>query len=470
MLCGYLAAFSFVLVDTCFANQLDGTANSTNGKQTLVESLWTRAGTDWPQFLGPNTDGRSDEKNILTDWSAGKLKVRWSMEAGAGYGMASVSQGRLFLFDSDEDECTLHCVNAETGKSIWSYAYESDYQDMYGYDNGPRTSPVVDEDRVYTYGPDGMLQCINVTDGKLKWKVDTAKDFGVVQNFFGVGSTPLVFGDQLLVMVGGSGPEAQQVPPGALNRVKPNGCGVVAFNKLNGKVLYRTIDDLASYSSLRLMKADGKPIVLALMREKLHGFDPVDGKELFSHPFRAKKLESVNAMTPVVTSSDQVFVSECYGPGALLLDIGRRPVKVLRTEADQRKKSMQTHWCTPVVSGEYLFACSGRHPGAAELRCVNWRNGEVMWSEDSLRRSSVVGVDGYLVVLDESGRLLLVEESEKAFRVVTELQDPVDETGKPLKFRSPCWAAPMISHGLMWIRSKDRLVCFDLRGQGKSHQ
>ncbi len=194
------------------------------------------AGSDWPCFLGPTGDSTSTEKGILTKWPATGPPLVWKLELGNGYGMPTIAAGRLYQFDRVDDEARLRCVDRRTAKLIWDFKYPSDFEDLYGYDNGPRCSPVVDDDRVYIFGAEGMLHCLRADDGKLVWKVDTAKEFGVIQNFFGVGSTPVVEGDLLIGQIGGSPPESKSVPPGQLDRVVGNGSGIVAFDKKTGEV------------------------------------------------------------------------------------------------------------------------------------------------------------------------------------------------------------------------------------------
>ena len=129
---------------------------------------------------------------------------------------------------------------------------------MYGYSNGPRCSPVIDGNRVFIFGPEGMLHCLQVSDGTLLWKVDTTRQFGVVPNFFGVGSTPVIHGDLLIAQVGGSGAGAADTPGGPSDRVKGDGTGVVAFDKRTGKVVYTLSNELASYASPTLARAGGR--------------------------------------------------------------------------------------------------------------------------------------------------------------------------------------------------------------------
>ena len=264
------------------------------------EDLGTRSqGVDWPTFLGPTGDGKSSETGILTDWSGGKLRVVWQAKTGEGYGIGSVANGRYYHFGRIKGKATLRCLHAETGQLLWEFAYESDYQDMYGYDSGPRASPLIEDGRVYIYGVEGMLHCLDAITGKEIWKLDTMERFGVIQNFFGVASTPVVFEDLLIVMVGGSPVESQRVPVGALNLVKPNGSGLIALDKKTGEFKYQVIDDLASYSSLKLANFSGAPMLLAWMRGSLHGIEPRTGESVFEFPWRSRKLESVSLGKPL---------------------------------------------------------------------------------------------------------------------------------------------------------------------------
>jgi outer membrane protein assembly factor BamB len=163
----------------------------------------TRTGSDWPTFLGPGGDGVSKETGIRTDWSRG-IPIAWQTELGEGYSMGSVAGGRVFLFDRVGSEARLTARDAGTGVLRWTVTHPSEYEDLYGYSAGPRASPVVDGDRVYTFGVEGRLRCHRARDGGLVWEVDTTARFGVVQNFFGVGCTPVVEGDLIIAMVGGS--------------------------------------------------------------------------------------------------------------------------------------------------------------------------------------------------------------------------------------------------------------------------
>lgn len=445
---------------SCFAQGLIHSDQIQDQKSVKFarKSLWTRSsGVDWPAFLGLYGDGKSPETGILKDWSDGKLKAIWKRETGAGYGMGSVAGGRFYHFGLIDAKATLICINAQTGKDIWKFAYESDYDDLYGYDSGPRASPVISDGRVYIYGVEGQLHCLDAYSGELIWDVNLSERFGVIQNFFGVASTPVVYEDLLLVMVGGSPEESKKAPPGALDQVHPNGSGIVALDKVSGEVKFKCVNDLASYSSLKLAQFKGQPLLLALMRGALFGVKPGDGKVAFQFPWRAKKLESVNAAMPLVTQ-DHVLISECYEIGSALLKIKDLESELVWSDRGKRDVALKSHWCTPIVSKDLVYGCSGRNPGTAQLRCIDWRTGKVNWSKKGLSRTSLTMIDGHLIVLGEDGELMLVKDNKDKFELVTRYQP--GENG--VRFQEPCWAAPIVSHGLLFVRGKKTIACFDL--------
>ncbi|WP_425616508.1 PQQ-binding-like beta-propeller repeat protein [Anatilimnocola sp. NA78] len=455
-----------------------GLAQSPPVKRSEAEltNLGTRKkGVDWPIFLGLTQDSKSPETGIITKWTAASPRIVWQRPLGTGYGAPTISKGRLFQFDRFSDQARIYSLNAETGKELWHYDYPTDYSDYFGYNNGPRCSPVVDGNRVYAYGAEGTLTCLTADTGKLVWQVNTQKDFGVVQNFFGVGSTPVVEGDLLIVMVGGSPDWAQSLGAGALDRVEGNGSGIVAFDKFTGKVKYKVSDELASYASLKLATINGRRWCLAFCRGGLIGLEPKSGKLDFAYPWRAKILESVNAAMPVVVG-DEVFVSETYGPGSSLLKVSPGSSEVVWKDDDRRRaKAMMTHWNTPVYHDGYLYGSSGRHTENAELRCIEWKTGKVMWSEPGLTRSSLLYADGHFICQAEYGQLIVFKANPQKYEPVTEIELRQPAAGPALPgpklpgadaplelLKYPCWAAPVLSHGLLYVRGDDRLVCLEL--------
>ena len=439
-----------------------------------VPDLRTRkTGHDWPSFLGPTGDSKSAEKGVLTDWPEQGPRIVWQTKLGdtraQGYAPPAVSKGRVFVFDRVRNLNRLRCMKAETGEPIWIYTYTTDYVDLLNYDGGPRCAPIVDEDRVYLFGAEGQLHCVNVIDGKLIWKVDTEAEFNVIQNFFGVGACPVIEGDLLLCQVGGS-PKEEGTPVNiyeAGGKVKSNGSAIVAFDKRTGKVVYKTGDELASYATPTLATINGRRWCFAFLRGGLMGFDPKTGKVDFHYPWRAKLLESVNASSPVVIGN-KVFISECYAVGSSLLEMKpKTDDKFEVVWADERRPVMATHWNTVIHVDGYIYGSSGRHSNGATLRCIRASDGEVMWSQERLSRSQLLYVDGHFVVLTEGGVLLLIKATHEKFQpvaaAVPNTGNDGDGDGEPDRLlRYPAWAAPVLSHGLLYVRGKDRLLCMEL--------
>ena len=450
-------------------NQTEPATDPTALDATVPNLATRKRGVDWAQFLGPTGDSKSPETGIITDWPEAGPRLVWQLKIGEGYGIGSVSRGRFFQFDRYGDNARLLCLNAETGEQLWRYEYATDYSDLYSYNGGPRASPIVDGDRVYIYGVEGQLHCVQVTDGKPLWKHDLSQRFGVIQNFFGVGSTPVIVGDLLLVMVGGSPDEDKLVPPGQLDRVSGNGSAVVAFDKITGEVRYQIGDELASYASMKVAKIGERNYGLAFCRGGLLAFEPNTGKIDFQFPWRSRILESVNASTPVVVGNE-VFISETYGIGSTLLRVASdQPEVVWQDSANRREKSFKAHWNTPVFIDGYLYGCSGRNPPDAELRCIEWKTGKVQWSIPNQVRTSLLYVDGHFLCLGEFGTLELIKVNPKKYEPIAEVTLR-DASSGPLPdglaarqlLRAPCWAAPILSHGLLYLRGDDRLVCLEL--------
>lgn len=418
------------------------------------------AAEDWPTFLGPRHNSTSSETGLLKQWPQQGPKVLWQRKLGTGYGVGSISEGKFYQFDRYGDVNRLVVLDAKTGDELWTYEYPTQYDDYLGYNNGPRCSPIIDGDRVYLYGAEGELHCVSIPEKKLLWKRNLSQEYMVVPNFFGIGSTPVIFEDKLLVMVGGSPEEFKGLGPYDIARVDGNGSGVVALDKLTGKEIYKISDELASYASLTLAEIDGRPWCFAFLRGGLLGFDPRDGKIDFHYPWRAKKLESVNASTPVIVG-DEVFISECYAVGSTLLKVKPGGYEVVwKDELRSRDHAMETHWNTAVYQDGYLYGSSGRHPHEAELRCIQWKTGKVMWSVPGLARCSLLAADGHLICLSEYCSLMLIQTDPKQYRLVSKVTLQ-DDDGRDL-LKPPAWAAPILSDGRLYVRGEDRLVCLEV--------
>lgn len=451
----------------------------------FVPFVLSALAADWPRFLGPNGNNTSAETNLLDRWTTNGPPIAWEKTVGTGYSAPSVIGGVLVLHHRLGDEEIVEAMDATTGKPKWQYQYPSRFRDPFGYNNGPRGSPLLTSNRCYTLGAEGKLLCLNLADGKIIWQRDTAKDWNVPEAFFGVGSTPLLEAGRLIVMVGGqpdSGVVALDPETGKTiweNVGKKTWDGVVPTGwRITKPYAWTGHEMLVGYASPTAATIHGQRHLFCLMRQGLVSLNPMNGEVNFKRWFQCQVNESVNAMTPVVLE-DHVFLSAAYyriGSVALRVnpdgksfdEVWRSPKHPFERDASGGYESpvMELHWNTPVLLDGFLYGFSGRNEPDATLRCVELKTGKLMWSRDErwpaystkqpgvYGRGSAILADGKLIVLGEGGRLGMFRPNPKQAEELCAWQVP------SLKF--PCWAGPVLADKKLFLRSEDRLVCVDL--------
>ena len=431
---------------------------------------------DWPRLLGPRGDGTSSETGLLESWPAGGPPVLWDKKVGVGYSGPSVRGDLVVLHHSGDGGEIVECMESATGATRWRYSYPSQFIDPYGYNNGPRATPWLTTNRCYTFGAEGKLLCLDLVTGKLIWERDTAKDWQIPPAFFGVGSSPVLEGNILMVMIGGQ-PDSGMVGLDA-DTGKTVWESVGEKNWSGEKMLgwpgepviaWKAWDKQASYSTPVVANVHGKRLAFCLMRQGLVALDPLTGKIAFSRWFRAHVEESVNAANPVVVD-DMVLISAAYyHVGAVSLRINANDNGF---EELWRDTVLETHWSTPIYVDGYLYAFSGRNEPDARFRCVELKTGKLMWDRDerwrphSYRQPEVYGrgsailAEGKLVVIGEGGLLGLFRPNPQKAEEISRWQVP--------SLEHPCWAAPVLSHKRLYLRSEGHLVCLDLARQHRA--
>jgi outer membrane protein assembly factor BamB len=387
-------------------------------------------GEDWPQFLGPRRDG-SYRGEISNAWPKEGPARTWQKDAGQGFAGPSVAQGKLFIFFRSGNEEKLDCLEAESGKVIWSAGYAATYRDSFGFDPGPRAVPTVADGRVFTYGADGIIRAAGVRTGAQLWSVDASEAFGSPKGWFGRACSPMVVGDLVLINVGGA-----------------DGAGIVALDGSNGKLRWKASKDEASYSSPALAVFDGKTNALFVTRHEFVGLDPGDGKMFFQYAFGPTEDASVTAATPLV-NGNMVFLSACYGAGSTVLRIdNEKPVKVWKSD-----EAMLNHYATCVTRGDLIFGFDGRQEQRAAFACIEWKTGKTLWRQGGFGSGSVLIAGDKLLMLLESGELVLAEASGAAYKELQRAQ-VLGSGGR---------AYPALADGFLYARDKGKLVRLDLR-------
>ncbi len=386
---------------------------------------------DWPQFQGPNRDNTSSETGLARAWPKGGPKVFWKHDAGSGWAGPAVVGERAVLFHRVGDEDVLECVEASTGKPVWKQSYPTSYIDTYDKDNGPRATPAIVGDKVFTLGANGELSAFTFTDGKRLWQRNINKEYKVEKGFFGAATSPIVVDDKLIINVGGKG------------------AGVVAFDPGSGKELWKASDDAVSYSSPTVAKIDGEVLVVFFTRQGLLALTPGKGEVRYSHPWRPRLNASVNAAAPIV-SENQIFLSTSYSTGAILLEANKGELK----EIWKGDKSLSCHYNTPVLVNGYLYGIDGRQEGQPELRCVEWKTGKVMWKKEGFGCASLIVADGIILAFCESGDLVMFEPNTESYKELARAS---------ILDKSPCRAAFALSGGKVFARDAGKWICVDVK-------
>jgi len=389
------------------------------------------AAADWPDFRGPNRNGIYPDSDITATFPAGGPPVLWEKQIGAGFANPVVSNGRLILFHRRGDEEIIEALDAATGAPQWRFAYPTGYHDDFGFDEGPRASPVVVAGQVYTFGAEGTLSCVSFATGAKIWQRNVNQEFSVDKGFFGAASTPLVDGRRVYLNVGGA-----------------KGAGIVAFDKDTGRTLWQTGDDEASYSSPIEAAIDGKDRLVFFTREGLLILEPADGAVVDRHRWRSRSRASVNAAMPVV-AGDIIFLTASYGTGAICLQRTGGAFKELWSG----EESIAAHYATPVHKDGVLYGFHGRQEFGQEFRAVDLRSGKVLWTQPGFGAGTVLLAGNQLVILREKGELVLAEASPAAYRETARAQVLSGQT-RP-------YAA--VAGGRLYARDISRLVCLDLR-------
>lgn len=419
---------------------------------------------DWTDFLGPRRNATSNETKLSRKLPA---PLVWEFQRGTGYSSPAIQGDRLVYLHRVGNRELVECLHPETGARWWQMGYGTTYEDRYGYNNGPRSSPLIDNGKVYTVSAQGVLHCLELKTGKIIWKRELHTDYKVSQDFFGTASTPLLEGKLLIINVGA-----------------PNGPCVVALDKETGKEAWQAGKEWGpSYASPMAATVHGKRRAFVFAGGEsnpptggLLCIDPTSGKIDFSLPWRSRSYESVNASCPVIFGN-KVFISATYRTGGTLIEIQPdfTPKTLFKTS------EFGLHFNTPLYKDGYLYGFDGRNEPDASLACLDTKTGQIAWratpewdetfevnGQKQQRklgtfRGTLLAVDGQYLCLGELGHLLWLDLTPKGHKEISRAW---------LFAARESWSLPVLSHGLLYVNqnSRDlmtnsgpRLRCYDLR-------
>lgn len=389
---------------------------------------------DWPQWRGPNRDDISAETGLMKAWPVAGPKQLWvSKDAGLGYSGYSIVGGKLYTQGLLGDTEHLIALDAKSGAKLWATPIGPVLKN--GWGDGPRGTPTVDGDRVYSMSGKGFLICANAATGKELWKV-RMDEFGGKTPNWGYTESPLVDGNKVICTPGG--------PQGTL----------LALDKMIGKTIWQSTgwDDFAQYASPVVAMLNGTRQYIQLTMQHVAGVDAASGKAVWKSEWPGK---TAVIPTPIVKGS-QVYIASGYGIGCKLVNIGPG-----NTASDVWQNGvMVNHHGGVILVGEHLYG----HSDKGGWTCQNFKTGEAVWTDKSLGKGAVHFADGMLYCLEESsGTVALVEASPKGWKEHGRFKlEPQTTQRNP---KGKIWTHPVVSDGKLYLRDQELLFCYEVKGK-----
>ena len=402
---------------------------------------------DWPQWRGPSRDGTWQEADIIDKLPEGQLPYVWSTQIGPGYSGPTVAQGRVYVMDRQpkDREATerIHCLDSQSGKSLWTFEYPAEYR--ISYTAGPRASVTIDQGKAYCVGAMGHFHCLDAISGEVIWKRDLQKDYDIQMPIWGIAASPLIYGDLVIQQVCGAG----------------DAC-MVAFDKLTGKEIWRSLKDRGAYSSPILIRQADQDVLVCWTGDSLSGLDPKTGSVLWGHPFPPSRMP-IGVGDPVL-SGEQLFVSSFYD-GSLMVRVPKDKVTsdvIWRGVGpdEQHTKSLHAMIGTSIVKDNLVFGTDSY----GEFRCLDGITGERIW-EDTTAVPRARWATIHMVrqadrvwMFNERGELLITKLSKEGLEVLSrsKLIEPTrDQLGQR---GGVCWSHPAYAEKSIFARNDRQIV------------
>jgi outer membrane protein assembly factor BamB len=379
----------------------------------------TAAGAaDWPQWRGPARVGISGEKAWLSSWGGNGPRQVWSADVGEGYSTVVVKAGRVFTMGNTGGKDVLSCLDAATGRKVWNFSYASPAGD-YG---GPRSTPTVDGNVVYSMSREAVAHCVNAANGKVIWSRDLRKETGGETPRWGFAGSPLVHGGRIYYNVGGAG---------------------IALDG-GGRVVWKSRGGTAGYSSPVTYGKGAQQSILLFTGPGLVAVSPQNGKKLWEFPWNTSY--DVNAADPIVFG-EHVFISSNYGRGGALLKVaGNRPSVIWQN------RNMRNHFNTCVLLGGHFYGNDEN-----TLKCIDAATGVERWRSRGRGKGGLIAANGKLIVMTERGELLVAQANPAGYT----------ELARARVLDGTCWTSPTLANGMIYCRNHEgKLVCLDVRAKG----
>lgn len=433
-----------------------------------VAADWHTTPRDYPRFLGEGYWAEVKGVELESDWKTHPPKLLWRHEIGAGWSAFAIVGNYAVTQEQRGDNELVTCYRLETGEPVWTHADAArfDPPDAIGRlgDVGPRATPTIRGDRVYTQGGTGIVNCLDAHSGKVIWSCDTAAVFGAAICLWGKAGSPLVTDDTVYISVGapadaGESKSAKSREAKSTNdtpEAEEYRSSLVAFDSATGQVRWKAGNRQASYASPVLATLAGEQQILVVNESWVTAHRASDGKVLWEYAWTAVDDKDASCSQPVPIGGDQVFLSKGYSVGgATLLKISRDAANHFSAEPvwePAKKNVMKTKLCNVVLRDGYVYGLDD-----VLLECIELKTGGVQWKKrrrPEFGHGQVLLVGDTIVVLSESGELALVEANPHEYRELASIQ-ALDDAN--VTWNNPAFAPPYLL-----VRNAREAACYRL--------
>lgn len=391
------------------------------------------AQSDWPQFLGPDRNGISSETGLIAEWPAGGLPELWRVPGGVGMSGMVINERCLVTLWQTEGEQKAVALDPASGKKLWETVLAPEYRNAMG--DGPRATPVLVEGKVVVYTGEGILVALDETSGSILWQRDLPRELEIAVADYGMACSPLVHDGKVMVSVGS---------PGAT---------MACVNLADGKLLWKSGDDPAGYSSPAILQAGGREQLVVHSGGAVLGLDPLQGTTLWRYPFETDYF--CNIATPLAIDG-KVFISSGENHGSALLELEPAgegfTVREVWTDFGPRSH-FRNEWQTAILFEDHLYGLDNQGSAGpiTSLVCLRAADGKEVWRENRFGKSNPVFADGMLLFSSWEGELIAVKATPAGY----------EEIGRQ-KVTGATRQAPALSRGRIFLRDDREIVCLKI--------
>lgn len=368
--------------------------------------------SDWHSWRGPEKNGITQEKISLD--IVNQNKVLWTFEAGPGWSMVAVANGKAYTMGNIEDQDIIYALDEKSGKVLWKFAYDCPAGDF----PGPRNTPVYDDGRIYSLSRNGQIFCIDADNGKVIWKQNVTQDFGGDLPRWGFAGSALIEGEMAIF----------------------NACSYgIAFNKTNGNLIWKSPKGIGNYSTPVLYELNGQKMLAIFGETTINGVDLKTGKRLWTYEWITDY--HINAADPLYLNG-KILISTGYNRGCALLDVSDNKPRVI-----WENTNLNAQFSSPIFLDGYIYGSHGQVGNRkGTVVCLDPRSGDVVWSH-KVGFNAFMAMTSELLVLSEQGKFIVIDAKGQNSKELYSA-DVIESSRK-----EPCWSAPVYVNGRIYFRN-----------------